>query len=64
MAYGFQRLLNYPEDGILAGILPGNSKMLHGDEALVNSLHLRLVHPLNDGVIADLDATRFVFFII
>ena len=42
----------------MAGILPGNSKMLHGDEALANSLHLRLVNPLNDGVIADLEATR------
>ena len=51
-------VVGYPEDGILAGILPGNSKMLHGDEALANSLHLRLVNPLNDGVIADLEATR------
>ena len=51
-------IVGYPEDGILAGILPGNSKMLHGDEALGNSLHLRLVHPLSDGVVADLDATR------
>ena len=51
-------IVGYPEDGILAGILPGNSKMLHGDEALGNSLHLRLVNPLSDGVVADLDATR------
>ena len=40
-------IVGYPEDGILAGILPGNSKMLHGDEALGNSLHLRLVNPLS-----------------
>ena len=51
-------VVGYPEDGILAGILPGNSKMLHGDEALANELHLRLVHPLNDGVIADLEAAQ------
>ncbi len=51
-------VVGYPEDGILAGILPGNSRMLHGDEALANSLHLRLVHPLSDGVVSDLDATR------
>lgn len=51
-------VVGYPEDGILAGILPGNSKMLHGDEALANELHLRLVYPLNDGVIADLEAAR------
>jgi len=51
-------VVGYPEDGILAGILPGNSKMLHGDEALANELHLRLVHPLNDGVIADPEAAQ------
>jgi len=51
-------VVGYPEDGILAGILPGNSKMLHGEEAISNSLHLRLVHPLSDGIVADLDATR------
>ena len=30
-------VVGYPEDGILAGILPGNSKMLHGEEAISNS---------------------------
>ena len=51
-------VVGYPEDGILAGILPGNSSMLHGDEALANELHLRLVNPLNDGVIADHEAAQ------
>ena len=51
-------IVGYPEDGILAGILPGNSRMLHGEEAIANSLHLRLVHPLSDGVISDGDAAR------
>ena len=51
-------VVGYPEDGILAGILPGNSSMLHGDEALANELHLRLVNPLNDGVIADHEAAN------
>ena len=51
-------VVGYPEDGILAGILPGNAKMLHGDEALANELHLRLVHPLSDGVVSDLEATK------
>jgi len=51
-------VVGYPEDGILAGILPGNSSMLHGDEALANELHLRLVNPLNDGVIADQEAAN------
>ena len=47
-------VVGYPEDGILAGILPGNSSMLHGEEAMANQLHLRLVHPLSDGVVQDL----------
>jgi len=47
-----------PEDGILSGILPGNSKMLHGDDAIANELHLRLVNPLSDGVVSDLEATQ------
>ena len=51
-------IVGYPEDGILSGILPGNSKMLHGEEAISNELHLRLVHPLSDGVVNDLDATK------
>ena len=36
--------------------------MLHGEEALANELRLRLVHPLNDGVIQDVDA--LVLFIL
>ena len=51
-------IVGYPEEGILAGILPGNSEMLHGGDALSNQLHLRLVNPLSDGVIQDLDATK------
>lgn len=51
-------IVGYPEDGILAGILPGNSRMLHGEEAITNSLHLRLVNPLSDGVVSDGDAAK------
>ena len=51
-------VVGYPEDGILSGILPGNSKMLHGDDAIANELHLRLVNPLSDGVVSDLEATQ------
>ena len=51
-------VVGYPEDGILAGILPGNSSMLHGEEAMANQLHLRLVYPLSDGVVQDVDATK------
>jgi len=51
-------VVGYPEEGILAGILPGNSGMLHGQDALSNQLHLRLVSPLSDGVIQDLEAAK------
>ena len=51
----YPTIVGYPEDGILSGILPGNAKMLHGDEAIANELHLRLVYPLSDGVIGDFD---------
>lgn len=51
-------VVGYPEDGILSGILPGNSRMLHGDDAISNELHLRLVTPLSDGVVTDLEATK------
>ena len=51
-------VVGYPEEGILAGILPGNSGMLHGNDALANQLHLRLIHPLSDGVIQDIAAAK------
>ena len=51
-------MVGYPEEGILAGILPGNSEMLHGHDAIANQLHLRLVNPLSDGVVQDLEATK------
>ena len=54
----YPTIVGYPEDGILSGILPGNAKMLHGDEAIANELHLRLVYPLSDGVIGDFDAAK------
>ncbi len=51
-------VVGYAEDGILSGILPGNASVLFGDHALANELHLRLVRPLNDGVIQDQEAAR------
>ena len=43
--------------GILAGILPGDSGELFGNDALEHGLHLSLSRPLKDGVIADLEST-------
>ena len=51
-------IVGFPEEGILAGILPGNAQMLHGHDALDNELHLRLAYPLSDGVIHDLDTAK------
>ena len=57
-------IVGYADRGILAGILPGDSAELYGDEALENELHLRIARPLKDGVIEDLDAaTKFVKYI-
>ena len=32
--------------------------MLHGEDAIANELHLRLVYPLSDGVVSDIEATK------
>ena len=54
----YPTIVGYPEDGILYWYLTCNAKMLHGDEAIANELHLRLVYPLSDGVIGDFDAAK------
>ena len=46
-------VVGYAEEGILSGILPGNSSTLFGNDALTNELHVRLAHPLSDGVVSD-----------
>ena len=51
-------VVGYAEDGILSGILPGNASVLIGEHAIANQLHLRLVRPLNDGVVHDQEAAR------
>ena len=51
-------IVGYANDGIVENLLPGNAKMLFGEEALKNRLHLRLVAPMTDGVIDDLSAAK------
>ena len=51
-------VVGYASDGIVENLLPGNAKMLFGEEALKHRLHLRLVQPMIDGVIHDLSASR------
>jgi len=51
-------VVGYASDGIVDGILPGDAKMLFGQEALKKRLHLDLKAPLADGVVENVKATR------
>jgi len=51
-------VVGYVKDGIVDGIIAGNASILFGEEALRNLLHVRLVAPLQNGVIAEPDAAR------
>jgi len=51
-------VVGYANEGIVENLLPGNAKVLFGQEALKNRLHLRLVAPMVDGVIEDLSAAK------
>jgi rod shape-determining protein MreB len=51
-------VVGYAKEGIVADLLPGNARVLFGQEALQHRLHLRLVAPMTDGVVEDLPASR------
>ncbi len=51
-------VVGYAKEGIVADLLPDNARVLFGQEALKHRLHLRLVAPMVDGVVADLPAAR------
>lgn len=51
-------VVGYVKDGIVDGIIAGNAQTLFGEEALRNMLHVRLVTPLAEGVIAEPAAAR------
>ncbi len=51
-------IVGYTTEGILPGIIPGDATTLFGSLALKYKLHLDLVQPLRDGIIADMDAAR------
>jgi rod shape-determining protein MreB len=51
-------VVGYVKDGIVDGIVAGNRSIVFGDDALQNMLHVRLVAPLADGVIAQPDSAR------
>lgn len=51
-------VVGYANEGIVEGLLPGNARVLFGQDALKYRLHLRLVQPMVDGVIHDVAASR------
>ncbi|MDP3069318.1 MAG: rod shape-determining protein [Opitutaceae bacterium] len=46
-------VVGYVKDGIVDGIVAGNATTLFGEDALRHMLHVRLVAPVAEGVIAD-----------
>jgi rod shape-determining protein MreB and related proteins len=51
-------VVGYVKDGIVDGIIAGNARILYGEDALTQMLHVDLVAPLGEGVIAQPDAAR------
>jgi rod shape-determining protein MreB len=51
-------VVGYVKDGIVDGIITGNARVLFGEEALDQMLHVELVAPLSEGVISHTDAAR------
>jgi rod shape-determining protein MreB len=51
-------VVGYVKDGIVDGIITGNARMLFGEDAVRQMLHVNLVAPLAQGVIARPEAAR------
>jgi rod shape-determining protein MreB and related proteins len=51
-------VVGYVKDGIVDGIITGNARVLFGEEALSQMLHVELVAPLAEGVISHTDSAR------
>jgi rod shape-determining protein MreB len=54
-------VVGYVKEGIVDGIITGNATILYGEDALKNALHVNLVSPLAEGVIAHTEAARDLF---
>ncbi len=60
----FPTIVGYAKEGILDGILPNDASVLFANEANAHSMHLRMVQPLERGVITDSEsAARFSGFL-
>jgi rod shape-determining protein MreB len=51
-------VVGYVKDGIVDGIITGNARVLFGEEALTQMLHVELVAPLAEGVISHPESAR------
>ncbi len=51
-------VVGYAREGLIDGIIAGNATLLIGEEALNHRLQLKLVAPLADGVIANVDSAK------
>ncbi|WP_415910065.1 rod shape-determining protein [Oleiharenicola sp. Vm1] len=51
-------VVGYAREGLVDGIIAGNATLLIGEEALNHRLQLRMIAPLEDGIIAHRDAAR------
>ena len=51
-------VVGYVKDGIVDGIITGNARILYGQDALEQMLHVDLVAPLDEGVISRPEAAR------
>jgi len=51
-------VVGYAREGLVDGIIAGNATVLIGEEALSHRLQLRVIAPLEDGIIARRDAAR------
>ncbi len=51
-------VVGYVKDGIVDGIITGNAKILFGEEALRQMLHVELATPLAEGIIAHPESAR------
>ena len=54
-------VVGYVKEGIVDGIIAGNATILFGEDALNNMLHVDLVAPIAEGIIAHPAATRDFF---
>jgi rod shape-determining protein MreB len=54
-------VVGYVKEGIVDGIIAGNASILFGEDALSNMLHVDLISPIAEGVIAHPAAARDFF---